>query len=357
MVIYSVLIINNCQLKQFYQECQNNKTIAIDTEFYWTKTYKAIPCLIQIANSSRIIIIDLISHKLDLVYLKKLLANNKITKIFHSARQDLEIFYNLFNDLPENVFDTQIGVLPLGFDESSSLEKICKHLLAVKIDKEKQVLDWRIRPLTNAQITYAKNDVRYLIFLHKKITQKLNSVNRSEWIRELHNKLICKKKYIDKEALAWKKVKFKPRYVHELNILKKLAELREREAVIKNVPPKRIFDDSILIKFCRLENKNKINKVSSLLDKNLFNLVFKIIEKEISKSNKKVKIFKMDEYQLLKLKLAKDLLKKKSIELKIKSSLIANKKELEDLVLNKNDELLLGWKYKVFGKHYEKIKL
>tara|TARA_B100001057_G_scaffold198582_1_gene199151 strand:+ start:449 stop:1507 length:1059 start_codon:yes stop_codon:yes gene_type:complete len=352
-----VLIINNCQLKQFYQECQNNKTIAIDTEFYWTKTYKAIPCLIQIANSEREIIIDLITHKLDLIYLKKLLANQDIIKIFHSGRQDIEILYNLFNELPKNIFDTQIGVLPLSFKESSSLEKICKQLLAIKINKEKQVIDWRVRPLTGDQINYAKNDVKYLILLYKKIIQKLNYIGRIEWIKELHEKLICINKYINKETQAWKKVKFKPKYTHELNILKRLSELRERYALEKNIPPKRIFNDSKLIKFCKLQNKKEIKSSIATLDRKISNLIFKVIDEEITDGNKEIKIFKMSNNQILKLKLAKELLKVKSKELNIESSLIANKQELEDLVLKKNDELLSGWKYEVFGKDYEKIKL
>ena len=352
-----MLIINNCQLKQFYQECQNNKTIAIDTEFYWTKTYKAIPCLIQIANSKKAIIIDLITHDLDLSYLKKLLTNKEIIKIFHSGRQDIEILYNLFNELPENIFDTQIGVLPLGFRESSSLEKICKQLLAIKINKEKQVIDWRVRPLTDAQINYAKNDVKYLILLYKKIIQKLNYIGRVEWIREHHEKLICIEKYINKETQAWKKVKFKPKYTHELNILKKLSELREKDALEKNVPPKKIFDDSKLIKFCKLKNKKEIDAAISTLDKKLSSLILKVIDREITDNNNKIKIFRMSNDQMLKLKLAKELLKLKSNELNIESSLIANKQELEDLVLNKNDTLLSGWKYRVFGKDYEKIKL
>ena len=352
-----MLIINNCQLKQFYQECQNNKTIAIDTEFYWTKTYKAIPCLIQIANSKRAIIIDLITHRLDLIYLKKLLTNKDIIKIFHSGRQDIEIFYNLFNELPKNIFDTQIAVLPLGFKESSSLEKICRQLLAIKINKEKQVIDWRVRPLTSDQINYAKNDVKYLILLYKKIIDKLNYIGRIEWIKELHEKLICKNKYLNKETQAWKKVKFKPKYIYELNILKKLSELRERYALEKNIPPKRIFDDSKLIKVCKIQNKKEIKVTISTLDKKLSNLILKVINEEITDSNNKIKIFKMSNDQILKLKLTKELLKVKSKELNIESSLIANKQELEDLVLKKNNGLLSGWKYRVFGKDYEKIKL
>ena len=352
-----MLIINNCQLKQFYQECQNNKTIAIDTEFYWTKTYKAIPCLIQIANSKRAIIIDLITHNLDLIYLKKLLTNIDIIKIFHSGRQDIEILYNLFDELPKNIFDTQIGVLPLGFKESTSLEKICKQLLAIKINKEQQIIDWRVRPLTRDQIDYAKNDVKYLIVLYRKIIQKLNYIGRIEWIKELHEKLICIKKYINKETQAWKKVKFKPKYTHELNILKRLSELREKYALEKDVPPKRIFDDSKLTKFCKLQNKKEIEETVFSLDEKLSNLIFKVVNEEITNSNKKIKIFKMSSDQILKLKLAKELLKVKSNEFNIESSLIANKQELEDLVLNKNDKLLSGWKYEVFGKSYEKIKL
>ena len=146
-----VFIINNEQLKQFYRECQKDKYIGIDTEFFWTQTYEPKLCLIQIANKNNVCLIDPIKYNLDLNFIKKLLLNKKIKKILHSSSQDLRIFFNLFKVLPVNIFDTQIGVLPLGYNNSVSLKQICLNFLnshrlfnnlVVGFDNEKQYEDF-----------------------------------------------------------------------------------------------------------------------------------------------------------------------------------------------------------------------
>lgn len=200
-----MFIINNSQLKQFFQECQKDKYIAIDTEFYWTNTYKPILCLIQIANLKRVILIDPIRYDLNLIFVQKLLTNSKIKKIFHSSRQDIEIFYNLFKIVPKNVFDIQLAVLPLGYENSTSLKKICSDFLQIDIKKEFGFLDWRVRPLTNRQIEYAYHDVKYLNSIYEIVTKNLKKLKRITWIKDLHSKLLDVSNYKHKEKTAWKK--------------------------------------------------------------------------------------------------------------------------------------------------------
>ena len=352
-----MLIINNCQLKQFYHECQKNKCLGIDTEFHWVETYKPIPCLIQMSNDSRTVIIDCLENKVDFSLIKKLLLDKKILKIFHSGRQDLEIFSNLFNIIPKNIFDTQIGVLPLGFKLSSSYAKVCKDLLAIKIFKENQKLDWRKRPLSKAQIVYASNDVKHLIHLYKKIISKLMEYNRKDWIDQMHAKLINKKQYFSKTKEAWKRVKVNPKYSLEKKILKKISEFREKQAIIKNVPVKKIFNDSQIVKIIKLHDKCQIKQLIKSIDKKQYPELLKIIKKEINSTKKNFKLRIMNENENEKFLIAKKLLKQKSENLNIESSLIATNKELKELILKKKKNLLKGWKYKVFGKYYEKIDL
>ncbi len=352
-----MLIINNCQLKQFYHECQKNKCLGIDTEFHWVETYKPIPCLIQISNDKRTIIIDCLNNKIDLNLVKKLLLDKNILKVFHSGRQDLEIFSNLFNIIPKNIFDTQIGVLPLGFSLSSSYQKLCKDLLAIKIFKENQKLDWRIRPLTKAQIIYASHDVKYLIPLYKKIIEKLIKSNRKDWIKQMHLKLMNKNQYFNKTKEAWKRVKVNPKYSLERKILKRISEFREQQAIIQNVPVKKIFNDSQIIKVTRLQNNSQIKQFIKSIDKKKYSQMLQIVKKEINSTKKSNKLKIMNEYENKKFLIAKKLLKEKSEKLKIDSSLIATSKELKELVLKKKNDLLKGWKYRVFGKYYEKIDL
>ena len=188
-----MLIYNNCQLKQFYQKCQKDKIIAIDTEFYRVSTYFPKLCLIQLSSLDSSFILDPIKTKLDLNILKEILGNPKIKKIFHSASQDIEIFYNLFKEIPKSVFDTQICLMPLGYSNSTSYAEACQELLKVKIPKDNQFTDWRKRPLSKEKINYALNDVKYLIPLYKIIMKKLKILNRSSWGKEMHEKLLNKK--------------------------------------------------------------------------------------------------------------------------------------------------------------------
>lgn len=352
-----MLVINNCQLKQFYHECQKNKCLGIDTEFHWVETYKPIPCLIQMANGNRTIVIDCLKNKVDFSIIKKLLLDKNILKIFHAGRQDLEIFSNLFNIIPNNIFDTQIGVLPLGFKLSSSYAKLCKDLLAIKIFKENQKLDWRKRPLSRAQILYASNDVKHLIHLYKKIIAKLLKYNREDWIEQMHSKLINKKQYFNKTKEAWKRVKVTPKNTLEKKILKKISEFREQQAIIEDVPVKKIFNDSQISKIIKLHDQSQIKQSIKAINKKQYPELLKIIKKEINSTKKNNKLRIMNEKENEKFLIAKKILKQKSENLNIESSLIATNKELKELILKKKNNLLIGWKYSVFGKYYEKIDL
>jgi ribonuclease D len=344
-----VLIVNNCQLKQFYQECQKDKYIAIDTEFYWTNTYRAIPCLIQVANSKQSILIDLISYKLDLKFIKKILFHPKLIKIFHSARQDIELLFNLFKEIPGNVSDIQLSSLAIGYKNTPSLNKLCKDFLAIYLKKENQNMDWRNRPLSKSQEDYAIKDVKYLIPLYKKINLLLSKLNRLNWVNDKHSKLLDIRYYNQKEKNAWEKVNFKPRYSSEFTLLKKISEMRERIAKRLNVPPKHLISDSQIVQICKYNDK-KDNSFNFIKNQKILNKIQKIKHKEFSKEIQIIKVLTQE--QKKKLQIARKILKEKSEYYNVHSSLIANRKELENMVKGNDDKLLLGWRYDVFGRYY-----
>ena len=351
-----MFIQNNDQLKQFYQECQKDKIIAIDTEFHWTDTYRPIPCLIQIANKQRVVLFDLIKYDLDLDPLKALFGNLKVLKIFHSARQDLEIFYNLFNEIPSPFFDTQIGIKAINSEDSISLENIYRKLLNINLSKLKGNIDWRKRPLTERQINYATNDVKYLIKTYEIIIFELKKLKRVKWVLEQKEKLLNKKIFENKSKLAWEKIKFKPKYKNELFILKKISEYREIEAKKSNLTNNRILANSDLIKLSKKITKKKeknmmINKIESEnLKKKITNLLSKKMLFKIKFSENKI-----NEQKKIKIKMAREILNGVCKELNIHPSLVANKKDLEDIFLGKKTEILKGWRLKVFGKKILKI--
>ena len=262
-----VLQINKNQLKQFYEKCQKDKLIGIDTEFYRVDTYYPKLCLIQLANTRDSIFLDPITEDLDYKFLKKLLFNTKIKKIFHAARQDIEIFFNIYKKIPLPVYDIQIYLEQLGYNHSVSYAKACKDLLNVELNKNNQFIDWRVRPLDSNKIQYALNDVKYLIPIFNIIKKKLKIKNLKR-IRFLHQKIININIYAKKINNAWEKFKFKPCNRNELDKLKRYSRLREKIAIQKNVPVKRVASDKEIKLICK-QNIDKELKKKIMLKLNI----------------------------------------------------------------------------------------
>ena len=286
-----MLILNNCQLKQFYKKSQKDKIIAVDTEFHRINTYFPKLCLIQISNLSQSIIIDPIDFQLDFKLIEEIIYNEKIKKIFHSANQDIEVLFNLFGEVPKNIHDTQICLMPLGYDNSTSYAKACMDFLKIEISKENQFIDWRTRPLSKDKIDYAINDVKYLIPLYKKIMTNLKKINRVSWIDNMHEKVFNKNNFEKKAERAWEKIKFNPKNEYELKNLKKISFLRESFAIKENKPPKRFMENKILIKLCKFQLKPDEKKeiLNNIKNQRLVIEIKKILNQ--TTTNKKIKSF------------------------------------------------------------------
>ncbi len=254
-----MLQINNDQLKQFYEKCQKDKLIGIDTEFYRVDSYYPKLCLIQLSNSSTSIYLDPITQNIDYSFLKKLLFNTKIKKIFHAARQDIEIFFNIYKKIPRPIIDTQIYLIALGYNHSISYANACKDLLNIQLDKNNQFIDWRKRPLNKNKISYAINDVRYLIPLFKKIQKGADSQSLRK-IKNYHKKITDIKIYSERSKRAWEKLRFKPCNDLELKSLKKYCALREKLAMNKNIPVKRVVSDKEIKLISRLNINKKVQE-------------------------------------------------------------------------------------------------
>ena len=255
-----MLIHTNDQLKNFYLKCQKHEIVAVDTEFYRVNTYYPKFCLLQMANKEETVLIDPFNKELDILLIKKILYSFKILKIFHAAYQDLEIFFNLFNQLPRNIIDTQICISLLGLSDSLGYADSIDYFLKKKIDKTYQFIDWRKRPLSRKKINYASNDVKYLIPLYKIILKKLKKRKNFKDIHKYHIKLLDRNTYLKKPSLAWQKIKIRSKESHRLNLLKEICKKRELTAKTKNIPVKRLIKDQE-IKYI----SNKKNNYSDIL--------------------------------------------------------------------------------------------
>lgn len=358
------------ELKLFCNELiQHSNYVAIDTEFVRVNTYYPKLCLLQLAfkkqKCKKILIVDVFNNDIEFQPFINLLKNKKIIKVLHAGRQDCEIFLNLFNLLPKNIFDTQIGAMVCGIGEQESYESLVFNFLKIKIDKSFQFTDWSKRPLSKLQIDYASNDVDYLcdIYEHQKIL--LNKLNRNEWVIEENNKLTLKETYNHNLITIYRKIKVNKNSRNK-NLIFELIDFREKIAKKLNIPRNHVIKDIKLVNLVKQmpNNLDEIEKISLFSKNELNNLynkkVFMII-KNFTLNSEKLKYSvsnEINEKLLEIINFLKILLKMKSNKYSVPTKLIASNQDLEDLILENNDSIpaLKGWRWDVFGEDAIKLR-
>ncbi len=241
-------VINDSEsLSQLCGRLAKASHITVDTEFMREKTYWPQLCLVQLADENEAAAVDVMAIDIDLDPLLDLMANKNILKVFHAARQDLEIFYRLMGALPSPLFDTQVAAMVCGFGDSAGYETLVRNLTDRAIDKSSRFTDWSQRPLTAKQIDYALADVTHLREVYLRLAQDLEKNGRMAWLEEELSDLLNNGNYIFSPDEAWRRIKSrgaKPRY---LAILREIAAWREREAQSRDLPRGRILRDEALV--------------------------------------------------------------------------------------------------------------
>jgi ribonuclease D len=221
-------------------------SITVDTEFMRETTYWPKLCVIQVASPDEAVMIDAMSPDLELDPFFKLMKNEKIIKVFHAARQDIEIVFHLGGLIPHPVFDTQVAAMVCGFGDSISYDQLVQRLTGEKIDKSSRFTDWSRRPLSERQTEYALADVTHLRDVYTALAQRLAEQNRTEWVREEMEVLTSPDTYQMEPELAWKRLKLRVRKPSELAVLQGIAAWREREAQFRDVPRGRVLKDDAI---------------------------------------------------------------------------------------------------------------
>jgi ribonuclease D len=242
-----LLITNNTDLQAFCQRLAGTHYITIDTEFLREKTYWPQLCLVQIANDDEAAAIDALAPGIDLSPVFEILKDTRVMKVFHAARQDMEIFYNLMHELPKPIFDTQIAAMVDGFGDSVSYEQLVARLAKATVDKSSRFTDWSLRPLSNKQIDYAVSDVTHLRVAYKKLVKNLEAKGRTSWITEEMGILTSNETYNGNPDNAFRRIKTRTKSTRFLAILRELAAWREREAQRRDVPRNRVLRDEALV--------------------------------------------------------------------------------------------------------------
>lgn len=222
--------------------------VTVDTEFMRETTYYPKLCLIQMAAPDGSgFLVDPLSPDLDLKPFFALMADEAVVKVFHSARQDLEIIWLLGRMLPQPFFDTQVAAMVCGYGDSVSYEQLVNDLAKAKIDKSSRFTDWSRRPLSDAQLTYALSDVTHLVKVYEQLVSQLLATDRGAWLDEEMAVLTSPETYKADPAEAWRRLSGRMRKPREIAVLMEVAAWREREAQNRNVPRGRVLKDEAVI--------------------------------------------------------------------------------------------------------------
>ena len=243
-------------LEAFCTKMAEGEYVTVDTEFLRETTFWPELCLIQMAGETGEAIIDPLADGIDLTPFFRLMADETVVKVFHAARQDIEIIVNRGNLVPHPLFDTQVAAMVCGFGESVSYDQLVQKITGHQIDKSSRFTDWSRRPLSDKQLVYALADVTHLRDVYKTLKGRLEAENRAHWLKDEMAVLEAHETYDLHPDDAWKRLKMRLRKPSELAVMQSAAAWREREARSRNVPRGRIIKDDAIYEIAQQQPRD-----------------------------------------------------------------------------------------------------
>ena len=248
------------ELEAFCKAALTHPYVTVDTEFLRERTYYSKLCLVQLAmpgnTDENAVLVDPLADGISLDPLLELFKDTNVVKVFHAARQDLEIFFVEAGVFPEPLFDTQVAAMVCGFGEQVGYETLVRKIAKQSLDKTSRFTDWSRRPLTDAQKKYAQADVTHLRVIYEYLAAQLDKTGRDAWVREELRILTNPDTYIVKPDEAWKRVKTRTSSGKFLAVVRELAKFREAYAQERNVPRSRVFKDDALVELASTKPGN-----------------------------------------------------------------------------------------------------
>ncbi len=220
--------------------------VTVDTEFLRETTYYPLLCVAQMASPEGAMVIDALAPEIDLSPFFSLMADEKVMKVFHAARQDIEIVWHLAKLIPHPIFDTQVAAMVLGYGDSISYDQLVRRITGDALDKSHRFTDWTRRPLSDAQLSYAISDVTHLRDVYLALVDDLERRGRADWVQDEMHVLTSPDTYRMDPENAWQRLKTRVRKPKELAVLIEVAAWREREAQSRDVPRSRVLKDEAI---------------------------------------------------------------------------------------------------------------
>ncbi len=240
------LIKTTAELDAAVQEMSKSEFVTVDTEFIRETTFWPELCLIQMATRNTSALVDPLAKGIDLEPFFRLMADENILKVFHAARQDIEIVVNLGDLIPHPVFDTQVAAMVCGFGDSVAYDQLVQKVTGVRIDKSSRFTDWRRRPLSDKQLAYALADVTHLVDVYDHLRDELEREGRAHWLKEEMDVLTARQTYELHPDDAWTRLKMRVRKPRDLAVMQAVAAWREREARERDMPRRRVLKDEAI---------------------------------------------------------------------------------------------------------------
>jgi ribonuclease D len=240
------LITTTSDLAAVCARLARNSFVTVDTEFLRESTYYPLLCVAQLACREEAVVVDTLAEGIDLAPFYELMADERVTKVFHAARQDIEIVWHQAGLIPHPVFDTQVAAMVLGYGDSISYDQLVHRVTGDTLDKSNRFTDWSRRPLTSAQINYAVSDVTHLRDVYVSLSTDLEKRGRTDWVNEEMTVLTSPETYRAEPENAWERLKTRVRKPKELAVLMEVAAWREREAQSRDVPRGRVLKDDVV---------------------------------------------------------------------------------------------------------------
>ena len=242
----SPLIVTSAELATVCERMAKHEFVTVDTEFLRETTYYPLLCVAQMATDDEAVVIDALAPGIDLAPFFALMANEKVIKVFHAARQDIEIMWNMAKTIPHPIVDTQVAAMVLGYGDSISYDQLVQRITGDVLDKSNRFTDWTRRPLTDAQVSYALSDVTHLRSVYVKLAADLAKRGRATWVEAEMGVLTSPETYRMDPERAWERLKTRVRKPKELAVLMEVAAWREREAQTRDVPRSRVLKDDVV---------------------------------------------------------------------------------------------------------------
>lgn len=362
------IVTSSDDLTSACQRLSTSEYVAVDTEFMREQTFWPQLCLIQLASPDDALIVDPMAPGLDLSPFWALMGNESVVKVFHAARQDIEIVYARAGLVPHPVFDTQVAAMVCGFGESVSYVNLVKSVTGTDLDKSSRFTDWSRRPLSAGQLEYALGDVTHLRDVYRHLKADIEATNRLAWLNEEMGVLTDPKTYESHPEQAWQRLKLRVKNRKALAVLMELAAWRERLAQAQDVPRSRILRDEALYDIASQapttpEQMSQLRTLSEGFSRSArAREIVEAVKKGLERDPKSVPAINRGQQlsadSTALIELLRVLLKAAAARHRVAPRLIAGSEDLERIAVEAEPDIpaLKGWRRRLFGEDALRLK-